>query len=84
MNAKSFLASKTLWGVLVAALPAILGLFGLHITDVGTFTAAVQQNVDEITTLAGSAFAVYGRVKATANLVVKTPPAAPPAQPPTV
>lgn len=71
MNTKSFLASKTIWGVLVAALPAIIGLFGLHITDVGTFTAGAQQNVDEITTLVGSALAVYGRLKATAILVVK-------------
>jgi len=71
MNTKSFLASKTLWGVLVAALPAILGLFGLHITDMGAFTEQAQANVDSITTLVGSGLAIYGRVKANAALVVK-------------
>ena len=54
----------------------LLGLFGLHITDVGTFTAEAQARVDEITQLAGSALAIYGRLKANTALVVKNPPAA--------
>ncbi len=74
MNSKSFLTSKTLWGVLIAALPTLLGLFHLHITDVGTFTTNVQDIVDQVTTLGGSALAVYGRVKATTALVVKDAP----------
>ncbi len=74
MNTKSFLTSKTLWGVLLAALPTLLGLFHLHITDVGAFTQNVQDIVDQATTLGGSALAVYGRVKATTALVVKEDP----------
>lgn len=68
---KSILASKTLWGVLIAALPTVLGLFGLHVTDAAQFTADAGQIVDQVITLAGSVLAVYGRVKATAALVVK-------------
>ena len=73
MNTKSFLTSKTLWGILLATLPTILGFFGYHITDLGTFTAEAQAVVDQVTTLGGGALAVYGRVKATAALVVKNP-----------
>ena len=28
MNTKSILASKTIWGVVIGALPTLLGLFG--------------------------------------------------------
>jgi hypothetical protein len=74
---KSLFASKTLWGVLIAALPTVLGLFKLHITDVAAFTAGAQEIVDTVLTLSGLIFAAYGRVTATASLVVKTPPTTP-------
>lgn len=68
---KSILASKTLWGVLIAALPSIARLVGYDITDVAAFTAGAGESVEAIITLVGSALAIFGRLKATAALVVK-------------
>jgi len=68
---KSLFASKTLWGVVIAALPTVLALFGYKVADVAAFTAGADQLVDGIITLVGSALAIYGRLKATASLVVK-------------
>lgn len=70
---KSLFASKTLWGILIAALPTVLGLFHLHITDVATFTQNATDIVDSVLTLAGSVLAVWGRVTATKSLVIKQP-----------
>ena len=68
---KNILASKTLWGVVIAALPTVLGFFNLHVSDVAAFSAGASELVDSALTLAGSALAIYGRFKATAELVVK-------------
>jgi hypothetical protein len=70
-DTKSLLASKTLWGVLIAALPTIASLLGYQIADVAGFTAGANEAVDGIIALVGSALAVYGRVTATAKLVAK-------------
>jgi hypothetical protein len=70
-NTKSILASKTLWGVVIAALPSIAALLGYQISDVAGFTSGANEAVDALITLAGSVLAIYGRVKATASLVVK-------------
>jgi hypothetical protein len=68
---KSIFASKTMWGILITALPTVLGLFKLHVTDVAAFTAGAQELVDVAITLGGALFAAYGRLKATSALVVK-------------
>lgn len=68
---KSLLASKTLWGVLIAALPTIAKLFGYDIADVAGFTANASEIVDGVIALFGSAVAIYGRITATKALVVK-------------
>jgi len=68
---KSMFVSKTLWGIVIAALPSVLGMFNLHITDTVAFAAGAQDIVDTIITLSGSVFAAYGRFKATTALVVK-------------
>lgn len=68
---KNMFASKTLWGIVIAALPTVLGLFGFKITDAAAFAAGSEQLIDGVTTLVGSALAVYGRFKATTALVVK-------------
>lgn len=68
---KSMFASKTLWGIIIASLPSVLGMFHLHITDTAAFAAGAQDMVDTIITLSGSVFAAYGRFKATTSLVVK-------------
>ena len=68
---KATFASKTLWGVVIAALPTILALFGFKIADLSAFTENAGNIVDGLTTLIGSALAIYGRFKATTALVVK-------------
>lgn len=68
---KSLFASKTVWGVVIAALPTVLAVFGYKVSDVAAFSAGADQLVDGIITLVGSALAIYGRLKATASLVVK-------------
>jgi hypothetical protein len=70
-DTKSLLASKTLWGVLIAALPSLAKFFGYDIADVAGFTAGANELVDGVITLVGSALAIYGRATATAKLVVK-------------
>ena len=73
METKSILQSKTIWGIAIAALPTLLSLFGLSVTDVAAFSAGATEIVDALITLAGSAVAVWGRIAATKNLVVKKP-----------
>ena len=70
-DTKSILASKTLWGVLIAALPTVAKLFGYEIADISSFTSGANEAVDGIIALVGSAIAVYGRLTATAKLVAK-------------
>ena len=70
---KSVFASKTMWGILIAALPTVLGLFKFHVTDVAAFAAGAQDLVDTGLTLVGSVLAAYGRLKATSALVIKNP-----------
>ena len=65
------LKSKTVWGVVIAALPALLGLFNVQISDIPAFTAGATETVDGLVTLVGSAIAIYGRAVATAGLVSK-------------
>jgi len=73
METKSIFASKTVWGIVIAALPTVLGLFHYKVSDVASFTAGAEEIVGAVVTLAGSAMAIWGRVVATKNLVVKNP-----------
>lgn len=73
METKSIFASKTVWGIVIAALPTVLGLFKLHVTDVAAFTQGATEIADAVMALGGSALAIYGRYTATKNLVVKNP-----------
>ena len=68
---KNLLQSKTIWGIIIAALPTVLGLFGLEVSDVGAFTEGASALVDDGVTLAGSLLAIYGRIVATKALIVK-------------
>lgn len=56
---KGLLESKTIWGVLIALLGSVATRYGVDIC--GGDTAATA---GDLTTLAGSALAVYGRVHA--------------------
>lgn len=73
METKNILASKTIWGVVIAALPTLLSLLGYKVSDVAAFTSGAEDAINSIITLAGSAVAVWGRITATKNLVVKNP-----------
>jgi hypothetical protein len=68
---KSFLLSKTLWGIVVSAAAAILGRYVPALTD-PTTQAGIA---DQLVTLAGAALAIYGRCTATQPLHVTAPPA---------
>ena len=70
-DVKSMLLSKTLWGVLIAALPTVLSLFGYKVGDVVAFTEASNLILDNAVALGGSALAIYGRIVATKALVIK-------------
>lgn len=70
-DTKSLFQSKTLIGVVIAALPVILGLFGYKVSDAASFTAGSEEIVTAVITLAGSAVAIWGRLTATKALVVK-------------
>lgn len=75
-NVKSLLASKTIWGLLIALAPTLAGLFGYHLSD--TFATEAQGTIDQLIQLVGLGFAAYGRIVATSQLVIKTPPSTPP------
>ena len=70
-DVKSLFASKTLWGVLITALPVVLNLFGYQIADASAFTAGSEELTNEIVTLIGVGIAVYGRIVATKQLIIK-------------
>lgn len=65
-NIKSFLASKTIWGAVIAVLPAVAGLFGYTVTGGDATDAAGHANA--IVTAIGGLLAIYGRVTATKRI----------------
>jgi hypothetical protein len=72
---KFILKSKTILGIVIAAVPAVLGLFGVEASqaDVQTITDSVFGIIEKfegIITLGGLALATYGRIKATGPLTV--------------
>lgn len=72
---KYILKSKTVVGVLIASVPAVLALFGktLNVDDVtalGTAIQGVLGHLDGIVQLGGSLLAIYGRFTASSKLHV--------------
>jgi hypothetical protein len=72
---KSFLESKTLWGIAVVVVPIILRMFGI---DTGVL---ISENIEDIVVtsnelwngaivLLGSAIAAWGRIKARTKLAL--------------
>ncbi len=61
-NNKIFLASKTLWGLVIMALPVLLPMIGVSfgIDD----TAIVNETMDKIFQAIGMALALWGRFSA--------------------
>lgn len=60
---KGALQSKTVWGVLVALIGSFASRYGVDVC--GADTTAVA---GDIATLAGSALAIYGRVRASTGI----------------
>lgn len=67
----SFLGSKTIWGLVIAAAPTLAKLFGYELS--ADFGAQASALIDQFTTLAGLGFAAYGRAVATKSLITKAP-----------
>jgi len=59
---KFFLKSKTIWGVIVMALPALLPVLGISLG--ADDTALITATGDQVMTAIGGLIAVYGRFKA--------------------
>ncbi len=66
---KSVFQSKTLIGIIIAALPTILGIFG--VADSMEITEQTEQIVSLIVEAAGSILAIYGRISATTTVSLK-------------
>ena len=67
---KSFLASKTIWGAGIALVATLAGLAGYSVSSADQSQALdllteVLGVWDRIAVIAGSALAIWGRVKAT-------------------
>ena len=63
-NVKSFLASKTIWGLIILVAPAISSLLGF---DVSTEVGGTWESIIEII---GLVLGIYGRWKANGAIVV--------------
>lgn len=76
MEAKNFLKSKTIIGLLVAAAPALAGIFGFNIDaetakGLGEHLGAAATHIDGLIQIGGLLLAAYGRIKATKPLTIK-------------
>ena len=69
MDTKIFLASKTIWGVIIMALPALLPLAGVSfgVDD----TTVVNDAADKVFQAAGALIAIWGRWSASTKLSIK-------------
>ena len=68
MENKIFLKSKTIWGVVIAALPALLPAFGLTMADDGL--SLISQLGDAVLQAVGLGLAAYGRFVAKTGVSV--------------
>jgi len=62
---KQFWKSKTIWGIVIAALPSVLRLVGIPVP------IGLEGFLNELLVAFGSGLAVYGRVKAADKLTLK-------------
>ncbi len=61
-DSKGILASKTVWGGLLAVGGAVLGMFGFTVAEGDT--ASLMAHIDSIIVAAGGILAIYGRIVA--------------------
>jgi peptidoglycan LD-endopeptidase CwlK len=65
-DVKGIFQSKTIWGILVAGLPLVLGFFGVTITP--DDASSLLAHIDKLITAGGLAWAAYGRIVAKTRL----------------
>jgi len=63
---KSILASKTVWGGLIAIAAALLGMFGYTVTP--SDQVAVVDAIAAVAAAVGGAIAIFGRIVATKRI----------------
>ena len=63
---KGILASKGVWGGIIAVVGAVLGFFGFSVTDGDA--SAVATHIDSIIVAIGGLLAIYGRIVATKQI----------------
>lgn len=68
MSSKVFLKSKTVWGVIIMALPQLLPLFGVDFS--ADDASALNADMQAIVAAVGGLLALWGRVSAKARLTV--------------
>ena len=68
MDTKIFLASKTVWGVVLIALPQILPLLGISFT--ADDTSLLTTTGDQVFQAIGGLIVVWGRWSATTKLSI--------------
>lgn len=76
---KSLFATKTFWGVLIAALPtaaaAVLRVVGTATANPALISIAeMLEQIGQATVVPGSALALYGRATATEKVSTAVPP----------
>ena len=69
MDTKFFLASKTIWGVIIMALPALLPLVGISFGP--DDTTVVNDAADKVFQAVGALITIWGRWSATTSLKIK-------------
>lgn len=65
-DSKGILASKTVWGGLIAVGGAVLGMFGFTVVEGDT--AGLMTHIDSIVVAVGGILAIYGRIVATKKI----------------
>jgi len=66
---KNILGSKTVWGLVITAIPTVANIFGYSVTE--GFSEGVAGLVDQTAQLVGIAIALYGRAVALKPLISK-------------
>lgn len=69
MDSKSFIASKTVWGIILISVPQLLPLFGITFT--ADDTAMLGDTGDKVFQAVGALLALYGRFAAKTTLALK-------------
>ena len=62
---KSFLASKTIWGIIIALSPVLSGWLGFDVDE------SIGDIYEPLIQVIGAVIATYGRIKASSGLKLK-------------